>query len=228
MITKEDIKPGVRLKLLCDRGKVLKGNGMRCEGTIITIKKIDIVRTEFEDTDGHVYEMIMLEDFDLAPSDLPTDRPLTYDETQMLKKGDVYKNEEGHYWTVTSVDKNKIYDTTSCFWDLDPLTKNTRGDIYFVSHGKEESKEEKKVKTPAEIAKEIENIYVGGIKSGKGVTNWRSDTVIDASKLGITSLEIKSQEPMFDSMKKHIEEHRKFLLRSTKDTKSVSQILYGR
>jgi hypothetical protein len=28
-----------------------------------------------------------LEDFDLAPSDLPTDRPLTYDETQMLQAG---------------------------------------------------------------------------------------------------------------------------------------------
>jgi hypothetical protein len=233
MITKEDIKPGVRLKLLCDRGKALKGNGIRCEGTIITIKKIDIVRTEFEDTDGHVYEMIMLEDFDLAPSDLPTDRPLTYDETQMLQAGDVVKSYYGENLIIKTVLCSGItFKNETREWWLDKKEKDTSGDIYFVSHGKEESKEEKK----EEVKGGFNSVTFNGVPIHSGNLqkeclygcNVAKDTVIDASNLGITSLEVKSQEPMFDYMKKHREEHRKFLLHSTKDTKSVSQILYGR
>jgi len=82
--------------------------------------------------------------FDLAPSDLPTDRPLTYDETQMLKKGDVVNCGIGHK-VVNTVHKKSIYFLNYVgFWSLSSDLKQTNGDIFFVSHGKEESKEEKK------------------------------------------------------------------------------------
>jgi len=153
--------------------------------------------------------MIMLEDFDLAPSDLPTDRPLTYDETQMLKKGDVVKI-EGIRSTVKEVTKINMYCYDGvCYWDLNA----TKNDVYFVSHGKEESKEEKK----EEVKGGFNSVTFNGVPIHSG--NLQKECLYGCDV---------AQETMFDYMEKHREEHRKFLLRSTKDTKSVSQIIYGR
>jgi hypothetical protein len=90
--------------------------------------------------------------FELAPSALPTDRPLTYDETQMLKKGDVVALGMGmRKTTVLKVSEDGIFEKNSNFpWAIDKNRKSTCGDIYFVSHGKEESKEEKKEEVKAD------------------------------------------------------------------------------
>ena len=82
--------------------------------------------------------------FDLVFSSLPTDRPLTYDETQMLKKGDVVFTCTERI--IKSINEKEIRFTNSerNVWILDPENKKTKGDLFFVSHGKEESKEEKK------------------------------------------------------------------------------------
>ena len=152
--------------------------------------------------------MIMLEDFDLAPSDLPTDRPLTYDETQMLKKGDVVKI-EGIRSTVKEVTKINMYCYDGvCYWDLNA----TKNDVYFISHGKEESKEEKK--------EEVKDF--GLSETAKGFIKTQAEQrVVDkmAGRNGLEKLD-------YESMEAHINAHKEFLKRST--TKSVSQIIYGR
>ena len=88
--------------------------------------------------------------FDLAPSDLPTDRPLTYDETQRLKKGDVVFTCTERI--IKSINEKEIRFTNSerNVWILDPENKKTKGNLFFVSHGKEESKEEKKEEVKAD------------------------------------------------------------------------------
>lgn len=223
MITKENIKTGVKLKLLCSRGRILKGKGMRSAGTVITIKSVDTANSEFEDTDGHVYWICDLQDFDLVPSVLPTDRPLTYDETQMLQEGDVV-NYGSDNRTVVGVNEYKIsFKETNGTWSLNKEIKDTYGDIYFVSHG--EVKEEKiqgkhfdKIVFDDFCARR-EDIWKTNTTTGYDycsshkkteealdtIFSKPKETIIDASKLGITSLEIRP-----------------------KVTKSVSQILYGR
>ena len=154
MITKEDIKAGVKLKLLCDRGKILRGKGVRSAGTVITIKSVDTANIEFEDTDGHVYWICDLQYFDLVASALPTDRPLTYDETQMLQAGDVIKLGMGmRKTTVLKICEYAIFETDSPYpWSIDKLKKSTCGTVYFVSRPeKAEVKEEKKEEVKEKI-----------------------------------------------------------------------------
>jgi hypothetical protein len=94
---------------------------------------------------GDTHYSYSADSFDLAPSDLPTDRPLTYDETQMLQAGDVVKSYYGENLIIKTVLCSGItFKNETREWWLDKKEKDTSGDIYFVSHGKEESKEEKK------------------------------------------------------------------------------------
>jgi len=101
--------------------------------------------------------------FDLVSSDLPTDRPLTYDETQMLKPGDVINRYGYGIVTVLSVSENEIKHTplmkgiTS--WGLSKTAKNTCGDLYFVSRGKAVEEVKPEVKPIEAIKKDFEKEY---------------------------------------------------------------------
>jgi hypothetical protein len=177
------------------------------QGCIYTVKTCpDNTNVNFVEIGDDFY---LSDLFDLvSSSSLPTDRPLTYDETQMLKKGDVVKI-EGIRSTVKEVTKINMYCYDGvCYWDLNA----TKNDVYFISHGKEESKEEKK--------EEVKDF--GLSETAKGFIKTQAEQrVVDkmAGRNGLEKLD-------YESMEAHINAHKEFLKRST--TKSVSQIIYGR
>ena len=103
------------------------------EYTIIKTYEDKLWVKEFESISGFLEEF-----FDLAPSDLPTDRPLTYDETQMLQAGDVVKSYYGENLIIKTVLCSGItFKNETREWWLDKKEKDTSGDIFFVSHGEE-------------------------------------------------------------------------------------------
>lgn len=127
--------------------------------------------------------------FDIVPSPLPTDRPLTYDETQMLQAGDVVKTKSCNY-TVKRVLPNIIYFMCGAKWSLGEITKSVNCNVYFVLRPE---KEEKKEVSPV---KEL-NFPLLCVPTGF------SGTEVD--------------KPIAKSV-----------IHEWKDTKSVSEILYGR
>jgi hypothetical protein len=207
MIEWKELKVNLKLKLRGRRGSKA-GSMPKDTGTTITVKELK--EDLFFDEDDFQYLNVCLGDFDLVVSSLPTDRPLTYDETQMLKKGDVVRCWYGGNLIIKTVSNGNIaFENETRKWGLDLKEKNTCGSVYFISHGKEEKKEE--------VKGGFKSVTFNGIPIHSG----------SEQKECLYGCDV-AQEPMFDPMKKHIEEHRKFLLCSTKDTKSVSQIIYGR
>jgi hypothetical protein len=132
----------------------------------------------------------------------------------MLKKGDVVKthDEYNNIQTVLYLDKDTIYFKDRCPWNLMAESKTYGGRLYFVSHGKEESKEEKK--------EEVKDF--GLSEMAKGFIKTQAEQRVVDKMAGCNGLE----KLAYESMEAHINAHKEFLKRST--TKSVSQILYGR
>ena len=185
---------------------------------VYTVSEIDVnslkeIKIKGDDTNSYEPDF-----FDLVFSSLPTDRPLTYDETQRLKKGDVVKS-FGHSFVVKSVDKEAIRYEKNTYaytgYALNSFEEKTGDNIYFVSHGKEESKEEKK-----EEVKYFDKVIFDDIPTHKGNV-WTTSTITGYDcAMGIAR----------DSKGKQItaEKLREAKLLKENGIKSVSQILYGR
>ncbi len=218
MITRDDIKVGNKLKLLRDRGMNRVNDDVK-KGEIIVIKKVlENSKTKYSFTDTNGFDFFgcpdsSLEDFDLAPSDLPTDRPLTYDETQMLQAGDVIDCWYARNLIIKTISNSSIaFENETRKWGLSAKVKNTCGSIFFVSHGGKEVKEEKK--------EEVKDF--GLSEMAKGFIKTQAEQRVVDKMAGCNGLEKLD----YESMEAHINAHKEFLKRST--TKSVSQILYGR